>query len=102
MYNAGDMRRTFQSGVFLLCVIFSVAGAYNVMSDNAEVERLAQEVACGAGGAKAPAAACKAQKTRMERTPFAQTFDFATAKRQVTVRCARSAVLVGDYACELR
>jgi hypothetical protein len=38
----------------------------------------------------------------MERTPLAQTFDFATAKRLVTVRCARSAILVGDYSCELR
>jgi hypothetical protein len=38
----------------------------------------------------------------MERTPIAQTFEFATGKKQVTVRCARAAVLVGDYACEAR
>ena len=38
----------------------------------------------------------------MERTPIAQTFDFATSKRTVTVRCVRSAFLVGDYGCELR
>ncbi len=113
------MRRAFQSSVFFLCVLFSVAGAYNVLSDNADVERLAQEVACSAAGPADPHAprsatpavaagtkpadaACRAQKTRMERTPIAQTFDFATTKRTVTVRCVRSAFLVGDYGCELR
>src|SRR6185369_1280661 len=109
------MKRALQNGVFLLCVFLSVAGAYNVLADNAEVEALAKEVACGGGAHPAPDggsppakpppkadAACRPQKTRMERTPLSQTFDFATAKHPVTVRCARSALLVGDYACELR
>jgi hypothetical protein len=115
------MGRAFQSLVFFLCVVCSVAGAYNVLSDNADVERLAQETACGTsaptaapdGSASAPkprapvspgaGAPCHPQKTEMERTPLAQTFRFATAKKPlVTVRCARGAVLVGDYTCELR
>ncbi len=96
MYNA-RVKRSFQSGFFLLCVVVSVAGAYNVLSDNAEVERLAQEAACG----KLDKVACHPQKTRMERTPLAQTFDFVTTKQTVTVRCVRSALLVGDYGCEL-
>ena len=110
------MRRAFQSGGFFLCVLISLGGAYNVLSDNAEVEHLAQEVACGGNATRPADAACHAQKTRMERTPLAQTFDFATGveggrpqasgKRQVggqvTVRCARVAVLAGDYTCELR
>ncbi|HVY44759.1 MAG TPA: hypothetical protein VHB21_02725 [Minicystis sp.] len=91
------MRRALRVIVFLACVGFSVAGAYNVMSDNADVEHMAQAVACGDQGA-----GCRAQKTMMERTPFAQTFDFATPKRSVGVRCTRSLILVGDYACALR
>jgi len=120
------MKRAFQSSVFVLCVLFSVAGAYNVLSDNTEVERLAHEVACGAPspsdaghagdtgdvgrrgpdhplpGGHAGGVECHAQKTRMERTPLAQTFDFATTKKQVTVQCARSAILIGEYRCEVR
>lgn len=94
------MRRGIQSAVFLVCVLFSVAGAYNVMSDNAEVERQAEATACADG--KGP---CKAQKTFMERTPLAQSFDFATggaSGKKVSVRCARAFVLVGDYACATR
>jgi hypothetical protein len=98
-------------GFFL--VVASILGAYNVLSDNADVERLAQQVACDAVQAPAPQAkppqkgaavpaGCGASKTRMERTPIAQTFDFTTSKKQVQVRCTRSAVLVGDYACEVR
>jgi len=91
------MRRGIQSAVFLACVLFSVAGAYNVMSDNAEVESLAQATACGDGKA------CKAQKTFMERTPLAQTFDFATGSgKKVSVRCARAFVLAGEYTCATR
>lgn len=91
------MKRAFQSGVFVLCVVASAAGMYNVMGDNAEVERLAQEAAC-----KDEGAACKAQKTFMERSPIAQTFDFTTPKRKLSVRCTRAFVLAGDYACALR
>ena len=99
MYNA-RVKRAFQSGFFFLCVLFTAAGAFNVLSDNAEVEHLAQEVACG-GGPKMNVKGCNPQKTRMERTPIAQTFDFVTSKRTVTVRCTRSALLVGEYGCEL-
>jgi hypothetical protein len=86
-------------------IVASAIGVYNVLSDNAEVERLAQEVACGGGVGKAAQLGCTAQKTMMERTPVGQTFDFATNNKKqpsVTVRCRRSALLVGEYACELR
>jgi hypothetical protein len=97
------MKRWFGNGMGVLLILASAIGVYNVISDNAEVERLAAEVACGGGGGgKASQPGCSAKKTMMERTPIAQTFEFATAKRQVTVRCARSALLVGEYACELR
>ena len=91
------MKRATQSFLFLVCVLVSVAAAYNVMSDNVEVERMAKGVACGDQGPD-----CNAQMTRMERTPIGQTFAYATPKRSVDVRCTRALYLVGDYACELR
>ena len=96
------MRRPLSNILGLLLIVASAIGVYNVVSDNGEVERLAQEAACGGGVGKAAQLGCTARKTMMERTPFAQTFEFATPSKQVTVRCSRSAVLVGDYACERR
>ena len=91
------MKRAVQTIVFVLCVVFSLAAIVNVLGDNAEVEALASATACAGEGA-----ACHPQKTRMERTPIAQSFELATAKRTVEVRCARALVLVGDYACAVR
>jgi hypothetical protein len=91
------VKRAGQTLVFVLCVGFSAAAFYNVTSDNADVERLAIGVACGDAGP-----ACPAQKTSLERTPIAQTFEIATAKRKVGVRCARSLIFVGEYACVLQ
>jgi hypothetical protein len=91
------MRRAVRIFIFAACVFFSVAGAYNVMADNAEVEKLAAEKACGDQGA-----GCRAQKTEMERTPIAQTFAYSTPKRIVGVRCTRSLIFVGEYACLVR
>jgi hypothetical protein len=98
-------------GATVLCLAATAAAAYNVYGDNGEVEKAAESVACGEAGA----VACRAQMTRMDRSPFWQTFEFATSKRaagplvvqnvttlNVTVRCTRSAILVGDYACALR
>jgi hypothetical protein len=99
------MRRAIETLVFVLCVVLSVAGAYNVLSDNAEVEKMAEATACKGEGEtpKAPAQpACRPQKTRMERTPIAQTFDFQAGKKTVVVRCTRAFVFAGDYACEPR
>ena len=108
------MKRTIHSLIFVLCIVFSVAGAYNVMADNAEVEKLAKEIACGQDGkvektppspkdnSRAKPVECRAQKTSMERNPIAQTFEFATTTGRVTVRCSRSLVLFGEYACARR
>lgn len=91
------MKRAVQTTLFVLCVVFSVAAFVNVSSDNAEVEAMADAVACAGEGPT-----CHPQKTRMERTPLAQSFDIVTAKRKVEVRCARAFVLVGAYTCALR
>lgn len=87
------MRRWGSVIVFLLCVVFSGAALYNVMSDNSETEKLAAEVACD----NAPM--CAKQKTFMERTPFSQSFTFALKKGSVDVKCTRSLVIFGEYAC---
>ncbi len=86
------MRRAGSWILFLVCIVLSASALINVVGDNSEVERLAAEVACGA-------TPCKAEWRRMSRSPLAQTFDLATPQGQVTVRCARSAVLFGEYSC---
>lgn len=91
------MKRAVQTTVFVLCVVFSVAAVVNVLGDNAEVEAMADAAACAGEGTT-----CHPQKTRMERTPIAQSFEIVTAKRKVSVRCARSLILVGDYSCAVR
>jgi hypothetical protein len=101
------VKRFVQLAISGICLVFSVAAVYNVFSGNAEVERMAGLVACAsaaprAGGQQAAVdAGCKAQMTRLERTPFGQTFEFAAAKRAVGVRCERAFVLAGEYTCKV-
>jgi hypothetical protein len=91
------VKRAAQISVFVLCVVFSVSAVYNVFSNNVEVEAKGRVVACGDQGPS-----CSAQMTRMQRTPFGQTFEFVTPKRTVGVSCVRSAVLFGEYSCALQ
>jgi hypothetical protein len=91
------VKRYGQFFIFFICLAFSVCAAYNVMSDNFHVQRMAGEVACGTQGKE-----CPARMTRMERTPFGQTFEMVTPKRTVDVICRRELIMVGDYSCRLR
>jgi hypothetical protein len=93
------MKRWGQTAIFLVCVLFSVSAAYNVMSDNAEVEKLAKSVACSDNPASDKG--CDAQTTRMERTPLAQSFTLHTTRRTVEVRCTRALIFAGDYRCAI-
>lgn len=94
--------------VFGLCVAFSISAVYNVFSDNADVERMAAAAACagdsgdGAAGKQRASGGCRPQMTRMQRTPFGQTFEFTAAQRTVEVRCERAFVLAGEYTCKRR
>lgn len=97
------MRKAGSVLFLILCIAVSVAGAYNVFSDNAEVKAQAEQVACkdrpcGTQKAKATVAVM----TRLERSPFSQTFTFATPPNgaETQVRCQRSAVFVGPYRCD--
>jgi hypothetical protein len=74
----------------LLCVVVSVAALINVYGDNADVLKMAKELGC-------TNRACDVRS--VERTPFSQTFGLNTTAGPVTVKCTRSAVLVGEYAC---
>jgi hypothetical protein len=90
------MRRARTLLIWAICISLSLCAAYNVFSDNADVHALADATACGTQGPT-----CHPQMTRMERSPFAQTWDISTTKRTVTVRCSRAAILVGSYSCNL-
>lgn len=90
------MRKGLRLLVFFLCVAFSVGAAINVMADNREVEQMAAAIACG------DQKDCRTTTTRMERTPLSQTFEMVTSKRKVGVKCTRSLILFGPYACALQ
>lgn len=95
----GVVRKAASVLFLILCIAVSVAGAYNVFSDNAEVKAQAEQVACKDRPCteKRPAV-----MTRLERSPFGQTFTFATPPNggETAVRCQRSAVFVGPYRCD--
>lgn len=105
------MKRAARVLVFVLCVGFTIASIINVFADNSEVEKLAKEVACEAGapakpekpaGNKPAAAApglCNLSMTKMARTPFSQSFEYSGGGKTRRIRCVRSLILVGEYAC---
>jgi hypothetical protein len=76
----------------LACIVVSIAAMINVFGDNDDVMAKAKELAC------APKVACAL--ARVDRSPFAQTFDFHSTPGSVTVKCARAAIFFGDYGCE--
>jgi hypothetical protein len=74
----------------LACVVVSLAAMINVFADNGEVLAKAKVMACQKGSC---------DLARLDRTPFAQTYDFRTTAGTVTIRCARGAIFFGEYAC---
>lgn len=91
------VKRLLQAIVGILFVVMSVGGLRNVLADNTEQIHEASVLACGDQGKD-----CRAQVTRMEKNPIAQTFGITTPKRTVDVRCTRSLWFFGSYTCELR
>jgi hypothetical protein len=83
-------RSYLKSLLVLTCVVVSIAGLVNVFSDNADIVAKAKEIGC-------PRPVCSL--TRMERTPFAQTFEFQSTAGTIGIKCARSSIFVGDYEC---
>ena len=115
------MKRAAQLAVFVLCVVFTVGAIVNVFSDNAEVEKLAGQVACdtppaaatatatakpgarpaatATPGAAANPGACAMTMTRMSRSPFGQSFEFTGRSSTRRIRCTRSLFMFGEYSC---
>jgi len=92
------MRQAFWSLFSLLTLVIFGACIYNMMSDNFEVAVLAEATAC-----REELGVCEAQQTYVERTPFAETFEFSTLhRRKLRVRCMRSLIFVGGYSCVAR
>lgn len=94
-----ERRSVIRPIVFALCVAFTVSGLLNVYGNNADVQRKAEAVAC-----REPQ--CSLTLTRMARSPFSQSFTFATqagARRgdAVSVECKREFLLIGEYMCAL-
>lgn len=85
------MNKPIRTSIHVLIGVVSVLGLINVYSDNADVEAQARKLACPT---------CESTLTRMERTPLGQTFHLQIdASNGVIVRCEKSAVFFGDYAC---
>lgn len=81
----------------LMFVAAAALGAYNFFSMGAAAESAARTAACtGRPGRCAPAL------TRLERTAFYQDTQFRVGKDTVSVRCARSAYLLGELRCAVR
>jgi hypothetical protein len=84
------MSRYARLALAIACVVVSVAALLNVFANNDEVLAKAKQVACGDQSCSL---------TRMDRTPFAQTFELHTTRSAISVRCARSAIFFGEYTC---
>jgi hypothetical protein len=83
--------------ISFLIIAAVIAGIVNVYADAGPIERMARARVCERHGPP-----CKERLGRVLRTPFFHDLDFKDAGREVTVRCKRSFVLFGEYACAVR
>jgi hypothetical protein len=75
-----------------------LAGLYNVVRDDTDVQMLAQAAACEEQGAR-----CTAKKTGWERDPIGESFVMLNGRGEALhVRCSREYFVLGEYACALR
>jgi len=78
--------------VAALLIALGIASLNNVYGDNAALFPIAKQEAC-------PSGLCAL--TRLERTPFAQNFHYTTpGDDPILVRCTRSAIFFGEFACK--
>ena len=83
--------------ISFIIIAIVIAGVVNVYADAGPIERMARARVCARHGPP-----CKERLGRALRTPFFHELDFTDGGRSVTVRCSRSFVFVGDYACALK
>jgi hypothetical protein len=82
-------------GLGIIAIV--IAGLANVYADAGPIERMARVRVCERHGAP-----CRERLGRVMRTPFFHELEFTDGGKPVTVRCRRSFVFVGDYACALK
>lgn len=94
--------RAIRPLISVLLITLTVLGLINVYADNSDVQRRAEEVACG----REP---CTTRLTQLQRSVLAQTFTFDTrsldgrgGSSNVVVRCQRAFIFAGGYSCETR
>ena len=85
--------------VSVACLALFAGGLNNVYGDSREVDRLANQTACGDQDPP-----CKARMTFWSRDVLGQTFTFTLAarsgaERTVTVTCRRELYVFGEYRC---
>jgi hypothetical protein len=75
-----------------------LAGLYNVLRDDLDVQMLADAAACEGEGP-----GCTVQKLAWERGPIAETFEMRNRRQEIVrVRCTREDILLGEYSCKVR
>ena len=80
--------------ISFVIIAIVIAGVVNVYADAGPIERMARARVCERHGSP-----CRERLGRVLRTPFFHELDFTDGGHSVTVRCSRSFVFVGDYAC---
>ena len=88
---ATEAKRYLRPLVSTLIVGASIAGLYNVMSDDADLRRTAGAIACGNDEQRTP--------SQGARYPILQRYVFQCRSAAVQVTCTRAAYLVGPYTC---
>ena len=91
MAEAGVVRRIV---VPMVLIGLTVLGLLNTYADAGPVQKLAAETACGG-------AMCPVELREFSRSPFSHEYVYQVGRQgtQVRVKCARSAIFLGDYAC---
>lgn len=92
MAEPGVVRRVIIPFVLLA---LTGLGLMNTYGDSTEVQKLAAETACGGS-------MCSMQLREFSRSPFSHEYVYQVGQQgtQVTVKCARTAIFVGEYRCE--
>lgn len=81
-----------------ICIAITAAGLNNVYGDASEVERLAEQTACGKEH-------CAVTKLEASRNPISARYRYQTSVEKqttATVECTREYWLIGEYRCELK
>ncbi|MBN2194403.1 MAG: hypothetical protein JW751_16420 [Polyangiaceae bacterium] len=86
-----EAKRLLRPIISILIIGASLAGLYNVMSDDTELRRQAATIACGNDEQRTP--------TQGGRYPIFQHYVFQCRSATVPVTCTRAAYLVGPYTC---